>query len=305
MNLSYSGRLTLALCPRKFELDKLMAVERDMEDEVAVSQNVTFAFGHIVGEGIQNALTGMTEEQVVWRMFLGWHADLMDVNEKQMKSFYYAVHAVQKFCAMRKAGLLDGYELLSYQGVPACELSFRISFPDGFKYRGYVDAVLRHKVTGKVLVLELKTTAMKFVNPATYKNSAQAIGYSIVLDVIAPDVSSYEVLYLVYLTKSMEYEILPFEKSFVQRALWIRELLLDIEIIKLFEEANVWPMHGQNCIQYGRECNYYGMCTMSNENLAAQIPATERVEEYQIELTLAQVVEAQFHKMEELMGVTA
>lgn len=269
-----------------------------MDDEIATSQNVTFAFGHIVGEGIQNSLAGLSETQVIWQMFLGWHADLEDCNDKQLKSFYYAVHAVQKFIAMRKAGLLNGYEILWYEGKPACELSFRISFPDGFKYRGYVDAVLRHTVTGKVLVLELKTTSLKFVNPATYKNSAQAIGYSIVLDFIAPDVSSYEVLYLVYMTKSMEYESLVFTKSFLQRALWIRELLLDIELVKMYETAGIFPMRGQNCLQYGRECSYYGTCTLSTELLAQPVPEHEKVEQYQIELTLAQLIESQMSKME-------
>lgn len=296
LNLSYSSMLTLHSCPRKWELDRKNSIERDMDDEVAVTQNVTFAFGHIVGSGIQDVLAGLSEDKVIWNMFLAWHADLEDSNEKKLKSYYYAVYAVQKFISMRKAGLLEGYELVHYNGKPACELSFRITFPDGFKYRGYVDAVLQHKITGKVLVLELKTTGMKYVSQTTYKNSAQAIGYSIVLDVIFPDLSSYEVLYMVYMTTQMEYETMPFTKSYLQRALWIKELLLDIEVIKMYEEAGVFPMHGESCLQWGRDCNYFNMCTLSTEHIVKPPAETPKEETYQIELTLQDLIQSQLSK---------
>jgi len=295
-NLSYSSQLVLHSCPRKYELDKKNAVERDMDDEVAVTQNVTFAFGHIVGSGIQDVLAGKSETQVIWGMYLGWHADLEHSDDKKLKSFYYAVYAVQKFISMRNAGLLDGYELVYYEGKPACELSFRITFPNGFKYRGYVDAVLRHKETGKVLVLELKTTGMKYVKAATYKNSAQAIGYSIVLDVIFPTLSSYEVLYLVYMTTQLEYEAMPFTKSYLQRALWIRELLLDIDLIEMYDKAGVFPMHGESCLAWGRECSYFGTCTLSTEHLVTETPKEMKKETYQIELTLADLIQSQLSK---------
>jgi hypothetical protein len=112
-----------------------------------------------------------------------------------------------------------------YEGKPACELSFAIYLPDGFIYRGFVDAVLRNRKTGAVRVLECKTHSGTTINPATYKNSAQAIGYSIVLDAIFPELSSYDVLYHAYSSKREEYEMIPFEKSYYARALWIRELL--------------------------------------------------------------------------------
>jgi len=275
------------------------SIERNKDDPEVVSTNVTFAFGHVVGAGIQDVLAGFSFEQVLFRMYLGWHTDLYDSNDKQNKSFWTAVFAIQKFIALRKQGLLDGYELLTYDNKPACELSFRITFPDGFKLRGFVDAVLRHKITGKILVLELKTTSAKYVDEAMYKNSAQAIGYSIVLDVIAPEINSYEVLYLIYLTGQMDYEVMPFEKSYFQRVLWIRELLLDIETIKMYEEAQVFPMRGENCIKWGRRCDYFGLCTLSDEHVIkpqVEVP-NPVVEDYQIELTLAQVIQAQQAKL--------
>ena len=164
---------------------------------------------------------------------------------------------------MREHGYLDGYNLVRYQDKPATELSFVIHLPDGFKYRGFVDAVLQHEISGAVMVLEVKTTNATAVNPAQYKNSAQAIGYSIVLDALFPDLRAYEVLYLVYQTKSESYQQLPFEKSYHSRALWIRELLLDIELIKMYEQASIYPMHGESCYSFFRECEYLNLCTLS------------------------------------------
>lgn len=292
--LSYSSLLTLHSCPRKYQLDKLQA-EFELED---IESSITFAFGHAVGTGIQLAFEGNSESEILFKLFLAWEPDLAAENPRQNKSFYHAIFAVQKFLALREAGYLDDYELVYWNDKPACELSFRVTIFDGFRYRGFVDVVLRHKKTGKVIVLELKTTSATNLNPATYKNSAQAIGYSIVLDVLFPELSSYEVLYLVYTTKTYEYTPLPFEKSYLQRALWIRELLLDVETIKMYEEAGVYPMHGESCYNFYRECKYLNICTLSTDKLTDPAPTEPKVEEFQIELTLNDLIQSQLNKTE-------
>ena len=294
--LSYSSITTLHSCPRKFQLYKLRTTYREEE---RAKQTITFAFGHVVGEALQLALTeGMTEDSIVFQMFLSWHTDLFAVDEKGRKSFWEAVIALKRFLSLRASGFLDDYELVMYQGKPACELSFCINFPDGYRYRGYVDAVLRHRISGAVLVLECKTTGSATVNPATYKNSAQAIGYSIVLDSLFPDLSSYDVLYLVYKTKDQEYVTFPFTKTYLQRALWIRELMLDIEMIKMYEQAGVYPMHGESCFSFFSECEYINSCTMSTEYLTK--PATEKdldSVEYQVTLSLSDLLNTQLEKI--------
>lgn len=290
--LSYSSLLTLHECPRKFQLDKLQA-EFEMED---IDSSVTFAFGHCVGYGLQLALENKSEAEIIWELYKMWSPDLFAENIKQVKSFYHAVFAVQKFISLRESGYLADYELVSYMGKPACELSFCITLPDGFKYRGFVDVVLQHKLTGEVIVLELKTTSATNLNPTTYKNSAQAIGYSVVLDVLFPELSSYKVLYLVYTTKNFEYNPLEFDKSYLQRALWIRELLLDIEVIKLYEEAEVYPMRGESCLSFYRDCKYLNLCTLSTDKITDPPPLEEKQEEFQINLTLQDLIEAQLRK---------
>ena len=298
LNLSYSSLGTLHSCPRKFQLYRLQSQEEP--NDVDGLTNITFAFGHAVGEGIQSVMQGLSYEQVIFNIFNIWHADLYDENPKQNKSFWVAMLAIQKFIAMRNSGFLKDYELVYFNGKPAVELGFRITFPDGFKFRGFVDVVLRNVITGEILVLELKTSSSTSLSPATYKNSAQALGYSVVLDVLFPELSSYKVLYLVFLTKSMEYERLDFTKTYLQRALWVQELLLDIETIKMYENVGIYPMRGESCYSFYRECEYMNLCTLSTHHLAKPYEETEVApeQEFQIELKLSDLIESQLKKSE-------
>lgn len=300
--LSYSFLTELHRCPRKFQLMRLRATQDERDPLADINQNLTFAFGHAVGEGVQYILEGLTEDQAIWKMFLSYHADMSDRNDEQVKSFYHAVAAVQRLIAMKEAGFLNGYELVYYKGKPATELSFLINFPDGFKMRGSVDAVLRHTETGKVLVLEGKTDSQT-LNAAKYKNSSQAVGYSVVLDVLFPELSSYEVLYLVYMTKEMNYEQLRFTKTHTQKAQWIQELLLDIEMIKLYETTGVYPMYGHSCFDFWRECEFLQTCGLStkvltNKQTEAMTSETNSTYtgEYSITLSIVDLIQAQMNK---------
>jgi len=292
--LSYSSLLTLHSCPRKYQLYKLRSSHRAEE---SLKSNITFSFGHVVGEAIQMAFEGASEAEIIWRAFLVWNVDIFAEDEKANKSFWAAIIAIKRFLAARESGFLRDYELVYYNGKPACELSFCINFPDGFRYRGHVDLVIRHKITGEVVVLECKTTGAASTNPTQYKNSAQAIGYSIVLDAIFPDISAYKVIYLVYNTKQGEYQTFEFQKTFLQRALWIRELLLDIETIKMYEEAEIYPMRGESCLSFYRDCEYLATCTLSTEYLTKPCtPEQEDKTEYQVDISLADLIQHQLNK---------
>ena len=302
--LSYSSLLTLHSCPRKFQLYRLSADKQALDEK----SKVTFSLGHVVGNGIQSLLQHKNLDTIYWESFLLWEADLESEDPKLKKSFWEAMIAVERFQYVRNSSLLNDYELVYYtpEGsdtpVPAVELSFIITLPNGFKYRGFVDAVLRHKVTGQILVLEVKSTGQAAVNSATYKNSAQAIGYSIVLDVLFPELSAYEVLYLVYMTKSREYYPLPFKKSYLQRALWIQELLLDCDRIMMYENAGVYPMHGESCFNYYKECDYLNTCTLSTQFLTKPLKPEEEKklleahEQFHIKLDVQDLINAQLAK---------
>jgi hypothetical protein len=298
--LSYSSNLTAHKCPRKYQLYKLGTVPDQVEDFEA---SVTFAFGHVVGLGIQCIFEGKSLQRTIFECFMMWEPHLLASNTKQVKSFWLAIAAVQKFHFLHtQNGYLKDWELVYHEGKPAVELGFAIDLGDRFTYRGFVDVVLRNRVTGEIMVLELKTTSAQ-LNAATYKNSSQAIGYSIVLDHLFPSLSTYKVLYLVYKTKLMEYEQLEFHKNYLQRALWIQELLLEKQKLMMYEAAGVYPMHGESCYDFYRECDYLNLCTLSTANLSSPLTfggakkiLRDNKDKYQVKVTIQELIQAQLSK---------
>jgi len=303
--LSHSSRTLLHKCPRKYQLYRKSAKKVTMADEKEMEQGLTFAYGTVVGMGLQFCLEGIPEDDAILEVFLAWDADLLDENPKQHKSFWLAIFAIQRFYNMREAGFLSDYELVTYEGKSAVELSFQILLPNGFRYRGFVDAVLQHKETKAVLVVEAKTSSGT-AQPAMYKNSGQALGYSVVLDKLFPKLSAYSVLYLVYETKSYEYKELPFGKSLLQRALWLQELLIDCQLVELYESYHTYPMHGESCFDFFRDCEYLGICTMSTSSLTKPLTTSvldsieKESDSYQFVVDFFDLVEQQVTKGEEL-----
>jgi len=301
--LSHSSRSTLHKCARKFQLYRLNSLIKEAEDTVANSyQQLTFDFGTAVGIGIQNILAGKDLDSTILEVFLAWEGDILLRNSRQNKSFAEAILAVQQFASIVEQGYLKEYELLQYNGKPAVELSFRINLPGCFTYRGYIDAVLRHKVTGAVVILEDKTTSYKEVNPAQYKNSGQGLGYSVMLDHIAPGLSSYTVLYLVYTTPRKEFIELPFEKSSLQRSLWLTSLLIDCKHIEMYESFGAYSMNGDFCYDFYRECEYLGLCTLSTERLVKPLTKKmlqdlEEKEVYDFDFDFEDLVQTQLDKI--------
>jgi len=277
--LSHSSSLTLHACPRKYQLYKLRAKKATQEE----SASVTFAFGHVIGEGIQQVFRGVPYRRILFDMFRMWNVPLPSRAEKHKKSFAEAVFAVRKFAALRNAGFLSEYELVYIHNKetgnddPACELGFAVSIFDGFQYRGFVDAVLRNKLTGEIIILECKTTWHRESHPAKFKNSGQALGYSVVLDSLFPGLSSYSVLYLIYSSTTTDFTVMPFPKSFESRAEWIRSLVFDCEDVIRYEEAGIYPRRGESCFDFGQPCEYIETCGMSTTYLAR--PLEENMEQ--------------------------
>ena len=224
---------------------------------------------------------------------LTWKPPLFAKDEKRNKSFWLALQAVKKFYALRST-LLEDYELVYYNGKPSCELSACVILPDGFRYRLYIDAVLRNIKTSEVMVLECKTTGSRSLNPAMYKNSNQGVGYAIIIDSLFPGLGSYQVLYLPYSTATETFTPFPFFKTNLDRALWLNDLITDIRVIQIYEENSVYPRRGGSCFNYNRECEFFNTCDMSNSYLVK--PCSEEHEDkttYDIYIDFETLVAAQ------------
>jgi hypothetical protein len=119
------------------------------------------------------------------------------------------------------------------------------------------------------MVLELKTTGFNSISDAQYKNSAQALGYSLIVDILAgilnADASNYQVLYCVYKAGIAEWETIPFVKSRYQRAAWLFDLKVDCGILGMYRNLNHFPIHGENCYNFFRPCEFFGICDIKSQ----------------------------------------
>jgi hypothetical protein len=286
----------LHACPRKFEINRMS--KRAYDDDEAGH----LAFGTVVGNGVQEYLITGNLNRAIFRAFMDWNDSLDEMKaEKKGKTFWHAVRAIQLFEGFRKTALSE-YELVWNDGIPACELGFDLDLGEGFHYRGKLDALLRNQRTKKLLVFECKTTGMNFVNEAMYKNSSQALGYGLIIDTLAgqwEEENDYDVLYPVYKTNSFEWEAMRFPKSNVARASWLQSILLDVRNISIYSSLEYFPMFGESCMAFNRQCQYFDTCTLSNETLGITDPfiKPDKEGEYPFKFDILQLIETQRGKL--------
>lgn len=300
--LSYSSLLTFHTCPRRFELNRLLPQQIDVEyDE---DGNGHLDFGTVVGNGVQEYLVSGNMDKALFRALLDWKDNLeSERGMKSHKTFWHALHAIQKFVEIVN-GPLSQYGLAYFQSRPATELGFSIDCGDGFSYRGKLDALLIHQTKREYLPLECKTTGWKYLDQAMYGNSSQALGYGIVIDRVAHESSvecaGYDVFYPVYMTSRQEWVPFRFPKDNTARALWLQDLLLDVGQIQQYSDLGYFPKRGESCFSFGRQCKHYGVCHLSNEFLVGEkgtVPVRlDKKEEFPLKFTIEELVEAQVAK---------
>lgn len=305
---SYSLLSLLHSCPRKYELEKLKA----NSDSAAILDNTVnlhFAFGHAVGAGIQtfaatrNLTAGMLAAWLSWKA--PWEAETADKKGNPTgKSLTWACYAVEKFTYFWEEHLSDWEVVVLPSGKKAVELAFAVDFGNGFYHFGHIDVLLRNKTTGQLAVWEGKTTGFENVDEALYANSSQALGYSVVVDAIAKEIGAngtdYEVLYIVYSSKSREFQLLPFGKSRTQRADWLQDTLLDHANINTYSTIGMYPKRGENCYdgRFNSRCPWFGTCNLKNSSIfpgleVRKLEDIDGIEALDFSFTLAELVAAQ------------
>lgn len=270
---SYSSFNELHACERRYYLDKLTSRSKDA--------TVDTAFGHAVAAGIQHLwLTGNVERAKA-AVFFAWNVPFEDDKPKTKKSISYSLRAFEKYIPFWRL-LSTEWELATIDGVSAVEYSLLVILPDGFRYRAYIDFILRHKETGIFEVNELKTSGSNMQHEAQWANSAQGLAYNLVIDHVAPDQNTLWAKYWVYHSTKEEWVPYEFPKSLADKARWLKTLLVDIRYLQEREKAGYWPMRGQSCFDYGKPCRYFGSCQFADSAVIASRQTLEeklRVEE--------------------------
>lgn len=294
--LSHSSSVLLHKCPRKYELYKMTPPEPDKDENDEHTD-----FGHIVGYGVQSFLEHGDVQRATFDMFMGWRKSLDDDGgERSKKTFWHAIYALDKFVGIRKT-VFGNHTIATFDGKPATELGFSIDFGDGFFYRGLLDALLFDTRNNELVVYEGKTTKFSNVHEAVFKHSAQSLGYSLVVDAIAAKLgltvgSSYKVNYCIYKTFKFEWEVMPFQKNYTQRALWIKNTLADKDRIVKHAREQYFPMHGENCYDFFRPCKWFGVCELKSMIDPVVPVKTEKLEKYQFHFSVQDLINSQLQR---------
>lgn len=272
--ISYSILSSLHSCARRLVLEKISAANRP-EDWEETHDNVDFVFGHSVGAGVQALFAFERLDYALYAAFLSWRGkwDLgrEDYNTRKRKNIERACIAVESFSYFR-AGVLDDWELFTTRtGKPAIELSFAVNLGKAV-YFGHIDLVLRNRRTGRIAIGEIKTSGYANPDEASYRNSGQALGYSLVLDQIVGAEADYDVMYFTYSAPSEEWHFMPFAKTVAHKLEWVQDRLIDSGHLQQYMSMQHFPKNGANCLQFNRRCQFYGQCDLVSKEKIAELP---------------------------------
>lgn len=272
-SLSYSNALTLHSCPKRYQIDKLGGLIEEDEDEAPGT--VHFAFGHALGAALQTLfIPGKTKNDALLAAFIAWNVPIWEELSKKKKSFWYVLRAIDLAEHLVAEIQAEGWEIAQFNDRPAVEYSFLINLPNDFRFAAHVDLILYHRERDVYRVIEVKTSGFNQIHEAVYGNSSQALSYSLVLDYIAKHHTTYDVLYIVYSCPSMQFYPLPYSKSHLAKAEWIRDILYDCETVDRFIATDYFPKRGESCYSFFRPCPYYGACGYSDSYLGVENPTT-------------------------------
>lgn len=278
IRMSHSSRSLLHGCERKYYLSryKKMDTVADIAPADDRDNNTHLDYGHALGVGAQTLLITQDLEAAIWAALREFHF----AEETPTKNALGLVAALQAFHAQWP---YHEWEVATWNNHPAAELSFKIILDRerGDYTCGFMDLVMRHKASGLYTVVEVKSTGTKLEDVAPlYANSDQGVGYSVVLDSIAGEHSTFHVLYIVLQLKHNnilpKWHFLPFLKTKKDRLEFLLAQQLDYEYLKQLEQLDFWPMRGNHCLTFNRTCHLYGVCNLETlRELPYQPPRPE------------------------------
>jgi hypothetical protein len=237
-------------------------------------------YGSAFGAGLQALLSGLSLDKAKVEAIANYrYSEIYPVAYADEKSLFHCLNSLTRFYETELEELTQDWEALIVDGVPASEISFAIRYPNDFYDRGYIDFILQHKVTKKILVVEIKTDGgYPSKNPqageAKFRNSNQGNGYALVADFLANKLgveNEISVVYIVHRTKTNSFEPYLFVKTPEARLRFIKDRLAELGSLDFLirrtqdkESPEPFPMYG-NCTTYGSVCQYYGICELKQD----------------------------------------
>jgi hypothetical protein len=265
VRLSHSTFDLFNRCERLFQLEKLMITDKVRDESADLS------LGSAYGVGVAEYLTSQNKARAIYKAWLAY----WPLIETEKKSVSHMVAALEASFSVLD-NILKEYEIATFKGKPAAELSFRINLNPAYYYVGYIDFVLKNRFDGSYVVFDAKTTGLQLLDLSPlYQNSGQVLGYSIALDaIVGESLTTYSVGYLAaQLYKDMSVKVKPyiFKKSLLDRLNWLTTLGMDLSRLEQAEQLSFYPRRGDACMKYNRPCKHFGTCQMSSIDSARKI----------------------------------
>lgn len=291
VRLSYNALKSLTICERKFQLDRLLIGSSEEKDYPAT------VLGTAYGVGIASYLATQDPDKALFDLYLAYNPVVEDDKRTQEVA---ANLLIASFPTLEN--LLQDWEVATFQGKPAVELSFAIHIDEDFYYVGYADVVLKNRWNGRYAVMDAKTTSLALFNlDPLYQNSAQVLGYSIVLDqIVGSSLAEYDCLYLsAQLGAGNGFQpnikLLTYPKTLQDRLTWFITLGYDVERIHKMMDFGVFPIRGDSCLQFMRPCYHFGTCTL--HGLDEYKKREDDKTEYQFVFQLQDLIESHLERI--------
>lgn len=292
LRLSDSTLKTLHTCERLYQLERLL------NGNTAKQHRPATVLGTSFGVGVASYFTYQLKEKALWDAWLAYFPK----EEDDVRNQAVCMNMLERSFSVID-NLLQDWEVATFQGKPAIELSFRLDIDGNYYFVGYIDLVLRNRWTGRYAVVDAKSTGLKLFDLSpVYQNSPQGIGYSIVLDqIVGEELAEYDVFYFSGQLGSgngFEPNIKPlvYPKTLQDRLHWFISLGLDVNHLKEMKNLGIYPQRGHNCLQFMKPCKHFGTCSLVGLDREAE--EQEDDETYQFSFKLDELIENHLRRIQ-------
>lgn len=271
LRISHSSLQVESTCARKFEFIKFYPRNRQYEDAYAAD------VGSALHRGLQHFLVHGDEDAAVWEFMKEFPYRLEYSEKNDFRSLEAALSTLEE---MMSHPILDEYELATIEvdgeKRPAVEVPFEIRFPDlilpdgrALAYTGYVDLVMRHKMTERYRSVDIKTNRHSVHDKEPkYKFDAQQDPYGLIVEHMQGNqIDGFDVGYLdCYIDLvNPDVSMWEFEKTREHMEDWLLNIVLAFQRIQRYVELNHFPRTSGGCLAWNRPCPYFQICESKDQ----------------------------------------
>lgn len=262
--VSNSSLGTFHSCVRKFFFSKILTGRRE-------APSLASELGHALHIGWQTWLETESRELSDWA-YARRYPLLLNSDPTDGRSLEAGLSALDeirnniKMAEWKLASIVDMYG----NTRPAVEVEFEL-WIDGplvggraVVYRGFIDAILQHVVTGEFLIVDLKTTRTEDQNVAAeYKWNDQGLPYGLILQAATgKPVTNFTIAYLCTYVDIVDPRCVfyPVDKKEQDVNDWVQAFWLDIMQLRNYAAMEFWPRTAKSCMAYKHPCRFFGIC---------------------------------------------